>query len=457
MYRTAARANRTGNGGRESIIIPRVVWRCAVTAVTLAASWCSQSASAAGAVTTPDDFYPIAVWSQPIVNFDRWKARGVNTLMKYEPYGGAPGNDIDSWAKAAAARSLYQIRQAKANPADDLNDSKLLAWMQDDEPDYRNHDPAVLAQKFAAWKAVDPNKPVLVNFSGGNVLTGATSRAQYEQFMNSANWIGNDFYPVTGWNRPDWIDYSLTPADRKTPGQAIQQLSQWSDGKPQWSIIETSDQDLSFQPNARGATRDEFRGEVWHSIINGAQGIVYFPFRIGGAGFSFDKTPTDVIDEMTTQNARIKSLARVLNSADSPTTAKLDLGNSLLEAARRSYDGDDYFFVLNMSSKTLDDLSVQLPGLGKLPNVDVVGEAGRTLGLSGGTLIDDFGPWEIHVYHADLSGYGLLPGQGTIGGAGGTIDEVPPPGGGVPEPGSVATLGVATLMVLRRRNSIRGT
>ena len=58
----------------------------------------------------------------------------------------------------------------------------------------------------------------------------------------------------------------------------MQTLAEWSDGKPQWAVIETSNQRLSWVPGSRGVTRDEFRGELWHSIINGAQGVVYFPF-----------------------------------------------------------------------------------------------------------------------------------------------------------------------------------
>ena len=85
----------------------------------------SGSARAAGRVETPEDFFPIAVWSQPIVNFDRWKARGVNTLMKYEPYGGAPGNDINSWSNAANSKGFFQLRQPRENPAGSGSSSEL--------------------------------------------------------------------------------------------------------------------------------------------------------------------------------------------------------------------------------------------------------------------------------------------------------------------------------------------
>src|SRR5688500_1604774 len=78
-----------------------------------------------------DDLFPIGVWSQPHIYFDKWQARGINTLMRYENYGGAAGHDIDSWVREANKRGLYQIRQARPDAAKDKNESLLLAWMHE--------------------------------------------------------------------------------------------------------------------------------------------------------------------------------------------------------------------------------------------------------------------------------------------------------------------------------------
>src|SRR5882762_5975178 len=153
----------------------------------------ANSASAAGAVSLPDSFFPIGVWSQPAYTFDKWQSRGINTVINYEPYGGQ--DSIDVWSNAANAHSFYQVRQPRANPADDLKETRLLAWMHSDEPDIHKTAPSVLAADYAKWKAVDPNKPVFINFSGGELLNHTTSNATYQQYMQSANIIGNDFYP----------------------------------------------------------------------------------------------------------------------------------------------------------------------------------------------------------------------------------------------------------------------
>src|SRR5882724_2296708 len=137
------------------------------------------SAGAAGVVNTPDSFFPIGVWSQPAYTFDKWQSRGINTVINYEPYGGQ--DSIDVWSNAANAHSFYQVRQPRVNPADDLKETRLLAWMHADEPDLHKTSPTVLTNEYNAWKAVDPAKPVLVNFSGGELLNHTTSNATYQQ------------------------------------------------------------------------------------------------------------------------------------------------------------------------------------------------------------------------------------------------------------------------------------
>jgi hypothetical protein len=119
------------------------------------------------------------------------------------------------------------------------------------------------------------------------------------------------------------------------------------------------------------------------------------------------------------------------------------MNSALLEAARKTYDGDQYFFVLNMSSKTLSSQAVSLPGLTGLTKLGVFGE-GRELNFANGQLFDQFDPWEIHVYHADLAGFGILPASGEEIAAG----AVPT----VPEPGTIGLLCVSVMGVsLRRR------
>jgi hypothetical protein len=136
----------------------------------------------------------------------------------------------------------------------------------------------------------------------------------------------------------------------------------------------------------------------------------------------------------------------VLNASANPVADKIAMASALLEGARKTYDGDQYFFILNMSSKTLSNQAVALPGLSGLSRLDVFGE-GRDLSFANGQLVDQFDPWELHVYHADLAGFGILPASGEEIGVG----EI----AAIPEPGTIGILSVLTMgLTVRRRRSL---
>src|SRR5258706_12374691 len=85
--------------------------------------------------TAPPKFL-IGVWYQPISSFEKWKARGVNTLVGYENEGG--GVSRQKWMEAARNAGLYYIAKATDDPEEmkaDPADPYLLPWSQQDEPD----------------------------------------------------------------------------------------------------------------------------------------------------------------------------------------------------------------------------------------------------------------------------------------------------------------------------------
>jgi len=275
----------------------------------------------------------------------------------------------------------------------------------------------------------------------------------YQAMVQAGDIISNDVYPVTAWSRPQWIDFSqpMVPNDpenatgvRWNPGTAIDALRQLSGGKEQWAYIETSYQDLSSPwANSVGVTPDQLRGEVWDAIINGAKGITYFPQEVGKTIFLNDNTPAAVAAEITKQDALITSLGGVINSSSNATDNRITLTtggktNPLLEATWRSYEGQKYLFVLNMSSETLKNVSFSTTGLQGLGEMQVFDES-RTDDVSGDTLTDSFGAYQLHVYD-------------TVGTAGITTVSIAAP---VPEPSTIGLVlaSMALLMPRRRRNS----
>src|SRR5687767_10518475 len=155
--RIAAAVTKRGKAAGKAVTqsVRRWVLGLAASAAIFASA---QTSDAAGVVNTPSSFFPVAVWSQPIYTFDKWQSRGINTLFKYEPYGGQ--DTIDEWSAAANSKGLYMIREPRSNPALDANESRLLAWMHADEPDIHDTPPSVLAADFAKWRAAAATKPI---------------------------------------------------------------------------------------------------------------------------------------------------------------------------------------------------------------------------------------------------------------------------------------------------------
>jgi hypothetical protein len=338
----------------------------------------------------------IGVFQQPTSSFDVWRSRGVNTLVGYEAESGSRRISNHDWTEAAAAKGFYCIRQPSDDLEADARDPNLLAWMQDDEPDVRKPptDPNVLKEKYAAWKRAGPNVPVFVNFSGGNVLGGKIDRATYVEYMKAADWVGDDFYAVTGYNRPDWL---------WKVGAAVDRLREWSGGKPQLAFIETSAQRLSWTPRTtRGVTPAELRAEVWNAVIHGAHGVVYFPQQIG-EGFKYDATPTRVAVEMALQNRRLAELADVLVGEHNPAMNGVKpQADAPIEVAWRVIEGNLYVIALNFSDDAARGRVIRV-GDSAAATVQSLWDR-RTIQVRRGAITDDFEPYEAKVFRFDHAG-----------------------------------------------------
>jgi hypothetical protein len=412
--------------------------------------------STARAATPPPDFFPIAVYRQPTTSFDLWKSRGINTVIDFYP----PGWGLERWNSAAVSEGLWMIRNPRKNPAADVNQPYLLAFSHADEPDVWKVPPAKLLADYRRWKGAAPSIPVIANFAGATVVGqyDSITDAKYRQYLQAVDWSSNDVYPITQYNRPQWIDKLLAPASKDiqyagvappTPGTAAQKLAELSGDKKQFAYIETSFQNLKgpTAAGARGATAAEVRGETWDAIIRGASGIVYFPFTFPNKP---DGTPSDVAAAMTQTDATITKYGAVLNSnGDGDGGGGSPNGMSLsgaLEGTLRAYDGKTYYFVLNDSHTFQNDVAVALPGA--VGSSISVPEESRQLSLSpDGTVIDDFSPYEMHIYASGASEFAAAPGA---------IEVALPQGITLlPEPSGLGALLALAIASLRRQRRSR--
>jgi hypothetical protein len=361
-----------------------------------------------GGTVTPglflNGFFLIGTFVPTIPEFQKWKDRGVNTMV-----GEAGATDlttiIQQWNDKARSMGLKMIRRPLPNPADDIGNTDLLAWMQDDEPDASGQGyvniPACTT-KYNSWKQVDPNRPVYINFGGGDVstaldgpppswcpspYTNCVLTSTYQSLIAAADWISNDFYPVTGY-----VPTTMTRGDLTIIGKPMDRLETWTD-KPLFNYIETSSQ--HYIANTRGVTPDELRVEIWLSIIHGVRGYVFFPQVVGGTTTN-DGTPDDVAAEMTRVNALVTQIAPVLQGKINPPEIAAAPPAPLQAGWRNAPDGM-YFIVVNPVATPTTASSIALTGVGSATTATVLNES-RTIPISNGTILDSFGAFAVHIY-----------------------------------------------------------
>jgi hypothetical protein len=341
--------------------------------------------STAATAASPS-FFPIGVFRQPTFEFDTWKARGINTLVDWDSFGGQ--TSMDEWTQAAVDRQLYMIRAPRTDATLDVNQPYLLAWMHPDEPELTANYPAATAQQnYNALKQIDPTKPVLANFAGGYLIGWQAGNFDYPGYIHASDWESSGTYPISGFNRPDDLD---------APGRTLDQVEKLSNGAPNFAIIESSNQMGPWNPpGVPGPTPAQVQAETWDAIIHGARGIIYFPQSLTPT-FRYDNTTPQVAAAITAQDARITSIGAALESPIDPPSVVVSATGSPLEATWRVYNGKTYLVVLNMSGQKLKKQRLALSGIGGA-KATVQGER-RSVRIANHAIVDSFAPYGVHIY-----------------------------------------------------------
>lgn len=265
----------------------------------------------------------LGVWAQPsfqyntkdwsrIPMFPKWVARGVNVFSTNGVNPNTGGHDPLIYCKMAAdagAKAMLMPEADKFDPAKLIGVPGFGGFQQPDEPEGWNHlaknpdgtynMPATIKayqDRYANYKKIAPNVPVYGNFTGNfvwarphNVAPNPTDQ-NYKDWFGACDWLSFDQY-IT--NQRKTVE-SCFPIWQQQLG-TMKQLS--GGKKPIFNYVETSDYDTTNAANGKGPTADEYRAEVWSSVILGFQGIIYFAHRVAG-GFTDDATPQAIDTEM---------------------------------------------------------------------------------------------------------------------------------------------------------------
>lgn len=362
------------------------------------------------------NFFPIAVWAQPLIFTDYFKALGVNIfigeVLKFGP------TTQKEFLDGLYSKGLYGIiLPAEIQDAVDpevisqlKNHPALLAWRHRDEPDLLStvkpglkSPPWEIKQLYDEIGALDSEHSVYLNFSTGPAdrTTRFVQPEDYYEYSEGADIISYDIYPVANYPNGEKLLYSVA--------DGIDSLKNWSNNKkPIWIWLEASD----IRRSGSYVTPQQMRAEVWMTIIHGADGIGWFPQAFDP--FFWYVIPPELEVEMTNIAQTLQALAPVINSSERDDVRVSMLTQGRIDVSSRIDDNKLYFFAVNMMNKEVEAEFI-LPAQYSSSRFQVINED-RTVEISQGVFSEHFTPFEVHLYEeiGETLMYGDVSGDGGI-------------------------------------------
>jgi hypothetical protein len=284
------------------------------------------------------------------------------------------------------------------------DESPIVGWIQEDEPDRAQADPGggylgtcadpeEMIERYRIMKAVDPARPVLMNLSPGVADASWPGRGtvctprqdDYARYVEAADILVFGVFPRshTGPRRND-LTLVADGVDR------LRELTR--SRKPIWAQIDTV---LALNGGSK-PTPEDIRATTWMALVHGARGIIYFATEIPSGN------ELAVLDDPARRAAvkalsdEIKSLAAALDQPPLdpgayPTSVE---PGSRVDCTRRRFTGMGFLLCVNMRPEQAT-LTVSAKGF---KNAEVIGEH-RSIPVPGdGRIRDVFGPHAVHLY-----------------------------------------------------------
>lgn len=416
----------------------------------------------ANGLPTDPSYFPVGVWFESVVeqhDVDLDKAAGLNLYVV-----------ITASSDLSLVRSNGMRVFVQSSERDQFSGigPETAAWELDDEIDMTDGPDGCKGrlQDIAGGLPAD-GRARYNNFGKGVVLWQTDDEAAC--YVEVPSIVSTDLYWFTDPNQIGMTGTTWLPeGERPMTMSEIRRASNYGyqidrlraldarDGqrKPIWAFVETGwPFTESAEQGARAIEPREVRAAVWHSLIAGARGVIYFNHSFGGPESCQtqhvlrDTACYGAIRSMVSSvNAQIKGLAPALN-ADTVVS-----GWSAGPAARamvKWYDGHFYVFA-GARTTAGGTAAFSIPCVGDATAVRLYEDG--TLPVAGGSFSDTFADGDaVHLYRIDGgASCGLEPAKSVGGGLG-------QPGGGggagAPQaPGAPARIGRARKRVpLRAR------
>jgi hypothetical protein len=226
---------------------------------------------------------------------------------------------------------------------------------------------------------------------------------QAAQFVNLPflNVVSNDIYWFTDPNERSRAGYRVAASYGDTV--ARMRFLDGMDGArtPIWNFVESGwPFTESASAGGRAIAPAELRAAVWHSLIAGARGIIWFQHSFGGPCTGDHHTIRSNCHgtraAVAAVNAQVKSIAPALNG---PTLTSGFAAAGAVRASAR-WDGSNFYILAGAATNAGSQASFSLPCVGDA-TATVLGE-GRSIPVTAGAFADDFADGlAVHVYKID--------------------------------------------------------
>jgi len=346
------------------------------------------SVSHQSVATSLSDFFIIGADGQRASTFAAWKARGINTMVRW--------NQNDSCANfdnTAIANGLKAIRvtghPSSPTPSEDAGKAHLIATAQDDEPEmgYPNYTvgrAAVQADNDADNAA---GKPFFSNHAGPWIRNDVNG-VHPNDYCGIRGQVYNQWCYGEYFAAADWIGFDLYPKNSNIDINSIEQVIKLIQGtgttQPILAYIEASDFDcLGGYPNQWHITYQSVL-----AVIAGAKGVIYFPHKLGPTSNGSCATPTadgttlETQNELTWLHAAYRAIPpTTLNGTRNPTGVTFESGTTTgqIRWGTRKDATHAYYLTLNDHDSTAYNHVVRFHGINNCTNKAVtVYEAGTS-------------------------------------------------------------------------------
>lgn len=252
-----------------------------------------------------------------------------------------------------------------------------------------------VVEEYRKIKAADSTRPIFVTFTAQfmrvfDKYDEATKQRLYPAYVEGADVVGFDVYPIFGWAKPEWLH---RVADGVTELRALA-----GPRRPIYAWIETNKGSRWVSPERQIEVRPEdTRAEVWMALIRGATAIGYFTHRWVPDYKQF-APEGPMVRELRRLNDQLTQLAPALLAPAAPVAITMNTGETPSHFKATVWDGQIYVFAQNIDLEQQGATArFSVAGLAAGTAIEVLDE-GRTIVADRDSFRDTMAPLAEHVY-----------------------------------------------------------